>query len=109
MAARKSLGCGLLTLPVATVVSMPSVGDAVRDPIQGKEAEVAAMGGKFSVDVDREKMSYNATVLKADVPKAMEVLAAAVKVHMQPSVFVSVAFSLFPRDPALSLGYVLAH
>lgn len=41
---------------------------------------MAAMGGRFSVNVDRENMSYSATVLKADVPKAMEVLAGAVKV-----------------------------
>lgn len=47
---------------------------------QGKEALIASMGGKFSVNVDRENMTYNATVLKDDVPKAMEVLAAAVKV-----------------------------
>lgn len=47
---------------------------------QGKEASIAAMGGQFSVVVDREHVTYSATVLKADVPKAMEILATAAKV-----------------------------
>ncbi|CAN0154442.1 unnamed protein product, partial [Ascophyllum nodosum] len=46
---------------------------------QGHEAAVAAMGGKFNQTVDREVMTYSATVLKADVPKAMEILASAAK------------------------------
>lgn len=48
---------------------------------QGKEAAIAAMGGKFSAEVDREHVTYSATVLKADVTKAMEVLSAAAKVR----------------------------
>eukprot|EP00904_Undaria_pinnatifida_P008286 jgi/Undpi1/4588/HiC_scaffold_18.g07942.m1 len=48
----------------------------------GKEAEIAAMGGKFSQTAEREVMTYNATVLKADVPKAMAVLADAAKVGL---------------------------
>lgn len=39
------------------------------------------MGGNFSQTVDREVMTYSATVLKDHVPKAMEVLAGAVKVR----------------------------
>lgn len=38
------------------------------------------MGGKFTHAVDREVTTYSATVLKADVPKAMEILAGAAKV-----------------------------
>ena len=48
---------------------------------QGHEAAVAAMGGKFNQTVDREVMTYSATVLKADIPKAMEILASAAKVY----------------------------
>ena len=40
------------------------------------------MGGKFSQTAEREVMTYNATVLKADVPKAMAVLADAAKVGL---------------------------
>lgn len=50
---------------------------------QGHEAAVAAMGGKFSQTVDREVMTYSATVLKGDVPKAMEVLASAAQVRQR--------------------------
>ncbi|CAM9222359.1 unnamed protein product, partial [Pylaiella littoralis] len=45
----------------------------------GSESAIAAMGGQFTQTVDREVMTYSATVLKADVQKAMAVLADAVK------------------------------
>lgn len=48
---------------------------------QGSEPAIAAMGGHFTQAVDREVMTYSATVLKDDVPKAMAVLADAVKVR----------------------------
>lgn len=49
--------------------------------VQGSEPAIAAMGGNFTQSVDREVMTYSATVLKDDVPKAMAVLADAVKVR----------------------------
>ncbi|CAN0214797.1 unnamed protein product [Ectocarpus sp. 6 AP-2014] len=45
----------------------------------GSEPAIAAMGGHFTQTVDREVMTYSATVAEADVPKAMAVLANAVK------------------------------
>eukprot|EP00903_Cladosiphon_okamuranus_P010300 g9748.t1 len=45
----------------------------------GSEPAIASMGGHFTQSVDREVMTYSATVLKDDVPKAMAVLANAVK------------------------------
>ena len=45
------------------------------------------MGGHFTQAVDREVMTYSATVLKDDVPKAMAVLADAVKVRGVAGVF----------------------
>lgn len=50
--------------------------------MKGKEAAIAAMGGHFSAVADREHVTYSATVVKADVAKAMEILAAAVKVRV---------------------------
>ena len=51
------------------------------DAAQGSEPAIAAVGGHFTQAVDREVMTYSATVLKDDVPKAMAVLADAVKVR----------------------------
>lgn len=48
---------------------------------QGSEPAIAAMGGHFTQTVDREVMTYSATVAEADVPKAMAVLTDAVKVR----------------------------
>lgn len=55
--------------------------DTVDTVLQGSEPAIAAMGGHFTQSVDREVMTYSATVLKDDVPKAMGVLADAVKVR----------------------------
>lgn len=78
--------------PVASLTVSVDVGSRYESPenngvcsvigasaFYGKEAEIAAMGGQFSQTAEREVMTYNATVLKADVPKAMAVLADAAK------------------------------
>ncbi|CAM9537216.1 unnamed protein product [Phaeothamnion confervicola] len=45
----------------------------------GKEAEIAKLGGSFSATAGREQTVLKATVLKADVSKALEILAGAAK------------------------------
>lgn len=74
------------------------------------------MGGRFTQTVDREVMTYSATVLKADVPKAMAVLADAVKVRAcDPHVarlfgvrFVSSVLSLLGRAAATAAAAAAA-